>query len=258
MKKNTFFAVIATLLLCACGQSGVKESVEHFWDDYDFTSDKGLSPIEKAEERFGNYMTLLGKVDTATAAQSIRDFMTKAAADTVSYFVYSDFFAAALYPIDSPFRNASLLRVYLKKAIEDGIALDYLRFDEEEMLRKSYLNQPGSIACDSEVLLSDGSQTTVLSLAAESPQTLLLLVGQAGCRSCIDMMEELAEKMPKRTALVAVVNSNYYGEADWLREQLPSRWTVAVASESFLEDYDFGLAPARYMLNRHGKIKSLK
>lgn len=258
MKLPSITAALAALLLCACGQDNLKQTIEHFWDDYDFSSQKGLDPIEDAQNRFGDYMTLLGKTDTSTAAQSIRDFLNKAAADTVSYFVYSDFFVSALYPADSPFRNTDLFRIYLRKAIEDGIAQEYLRFDEREMLRKSYLNQKGSIAENGELKIVNGPITNVSELAAESKRTRLMLVGQAGCRSCAEMMQKMAEKEPKGIRLVAVVEHSWRGEAEWLRDELPERWTVAVAGDSFLENYDFYLAPVAYLLNRKGKILSVK
>ena len=71
----------AALLLAACST----QSPVGYWDDYDFSSQKGLQPIEKAQQRFGDWLTLLEKTDTATAAACIRDFLDAAKADTVSY-----------------------------------------------------------------------------------------------------------------------------------------------------------------------------
>lgn len=247
--------IAAAMLLCAC----TARSPLGYWDGYDFSSQKGLQPIEEAQKRFGEWMKLLEKTDTATAATCIREFLDAAKADTVSYYVYSDFFMAALYPLDSPYRNVNLLRVYLRKAIADSIALDYLRFDEEAVLRKSYLNLKGSIAEDGGLqIVADGSEATVLGLAGEADRTLLLLVGQAGCRSCLEEMRVTEARTPRKTQLLAVVEKNPRGEADWLRGQLDgSRWTVAVAQESFRDGYDYGLAPVSYMLDRKGKIKSI-
>ena len=242
------------LLLAAC----TTQSPAGFWDDYDFSSQKGLQPIEKAQQRFGDWLTLLEKTDTATAAACMREFLDAAKADTVSYYVYSDFFMSALYPLESPYHNVELLRVYLRKAIEDGIALDYLRFDEEALLRKSYLNLKGGVAEDGGLLMADGSEATVHGLAGEADRTLLLLVGQAGCRSCIERMKDMEAGISRKTRLLAVVEKNARGEADWLRRQMEgSRWTVAVAEESFRDGYDYGLAPLGYLLDRKGKIKSI-
>ncbi len=244
----------AALLLAAC----TTQSPVGYWDDYDFSSQKGLQPIEKAQQRFGDWMALLEKTDTATAAACIRDFLDAAKADTVSYYVYSDFFMSALYPLDSPYRNVDLLRVYLRKTIADSIALDYLRFDEADMLRKSYLNLPGSVAEDGGLLMEDGSEATVLGLAGQANRTFLMLVGQAGCRSCVQRVKEMEADMPRNTQLIAVVEKNPRGEAEWLRRHLEgSSWTVVVAQESFRALYDYGIAPAGYMLDRKGKIKSI-
>lgn len=242
------------LLLTACAP----KSPIGFWDDYDFSSQKGLEPLEKAQQRFGDWLTLLEKTDTATAAACLRDFLDAAKADTVSYYVYSDFFMGALYPFESPYHNVDLLRVYLRKAIDDGIALDYIRFDEEAVLRKSYLNLKGGVAEDGGVVMADGSEASVLGLAGEADRTLLLLVGQAGCRSCIERMKDMKAGISRKTRLLAVVEKNARGEADWLRGQLDgSRWTVAVAQESFLDGYDYGLAPLGYLIDRKGIIKSI-
>lgn len=242
------------LLLAAC----TPKSPAGFWDDYDFSSQKGLQPIEKAQQRFGDWLTLLEKTDTATAAACLRDFLDAAKADTVSYYVYSDFFMSALYPLESPYHNVDLLRIYLRKAIEDGIALEYLRFDEEALLRKSYLNLKGGVAEDGGLLMADGSEATVHGLAGEADRTLLLLVGQAGCKSCIERMKDMEAGISRKTRLLAVVEKNARGEADWLRRQMEgSRWTVAVAEESFRDRYDYGLAPLGYLLDRKGKIKSI-
>jgi hypothetical protein len=244
----------AALLLAACST----QSPVGYWDDYDFSSQKGLQPIEKAQQRFGDWLTLLEKTDTATAAACIRDFLDAAKADTVSYYVYSDFFMSALYPLESPYHNVELLRVYLRKAIDDGIALDYLRFDEEALLRKSYLNLKGSTAEDGGLLLADGCEASVLGLAGEADRTLLMLVGQAGCKNCLEGMRETEARTPRKTRLVAVVEKNPRGEADWLRRQLDgSRWNVVVAQESFRNGYDYGLAPISYLIDRKGKIKSI-
>lgn len=252
MRLKTIAAI--ALLLTAC----TPKSPAGFWDDYDFSSQKGLQPIEKAQQRFGDWLTMLEKTDTATAAACIRDFLDAAKADTVSYYVYSDFFMSALYPLESPYYNVELLRVYLRKAIDDGIALDYLRFDEEALLRKSYLNLKGGIAEDGGLLLADGSETSVLGLAGEADRTLLMLVGQAGCKSCLEGMRETEARTPRKTRLVAVVEKNPRGEADWLRRQLDgSRWNVVVAQESFRNGYDYGLAPISYLIDRKGKIKSI-
>ena len=244
----------AALLLCAC----TTQSPVGYWDDYDFSTQKSLQPIDQVEQRFGDWIALLEKTDTATAAACIREFLDAAKADTVSYYVFSDFFMAALYPLESPYRNAELLRVYLRKAIADSIALSYLRFDEEDMLRKSYLNQPGGRVEDGGMLLADGSEATVLGLAGEAGRTLMLLVGQAGCRSCLERMKELEAGAGKNTQLLAVVEKDSRGEARWLRSKLEgSRWTVAVAQESFRDSYDYGLAPIGYVIDRKGKIKSI-
>ena len=244
----------AALLLCAC----TTPSPVGYWDDYDFSTQKSLQPIDKVEQRFGDWIAILEKNDTATAAASIREFLDAAKADTVSYFVFSDFFMAALYPFESPYRNVDLLRVYLRKAIADSIALDYLRFDEEAMLRKSYLNLKGSKAEDGGLLLADGSAATVLCLAGQADRTLLLLVGQAGCRSCLEKMKDMEAGAGSKTQLLAVVEKDTRGEARWLRSKLEgSRWTVALADESFRDGYDYGLAPVSYMLDRKGKIKSI-
>lgn len=251
--KLRVLAAIA-LLLTACAP----KSPIGFWDDYDFSSQKGLQPIEKAQQRFGDWLTLLEKTDTATAAACLRDFLDAAKADTVSYYVYSDFFMSALYPLESPYHNVDLLRIYLRKAIEDGIALEYLRFDEEALLRKSYLNLKGGIAEDGGLLMEDGSETSVLGLAGEADRTLLLLVGQAGCKSCIERMKDMEAGISRKTRLLAVVEKNARGEADWLRRQMEgSRWTVAVAQESFRDGYDYGLAPISYLIDKKGKIKSI-
>ena len=246
--------IAAAMLICACSARGPLG----YWDGYDFSSQKGLEPIEEAQKRFGDWMKLLEKTDTATAAACIREFLDAAKADTVSYYVYSDFFMAALYPLDSPYRNVDLLRVYLRKAIADSIALDYLRFDEEAVLRKTYLNLKGSIAEDGGLLLADGSAATVLGLAGQADRTLLLLVGQAGCSSCLEKMKHLEAGAGSKTQLLAVVEKDMRGEARWLRSKLEgSRWTVALADESFRDGYDYGLAPVSYMLDRTGKIKSI-
>ena len=246
--------IAASMLLCACSA----QSPLGFWDNYDFSSQEGLEPIEEAQKRFGEWMKLLEKTDTATAATCIREFLDAAKADTVSYYVYSDFFMAALYPLDSPYRNVNLLRMYLRKAIADSIALDYLRFDEEAVLRKSYLNLKGSIAEDGGLLLEDGSEATVLGLAGEADRTLLLLVGQAGCSSCLEKISRLERRLSKNTQLLAVVERDSRGEARWLRSKLEgSRWTVAVAQKSFRDSYDYGLAPIGYIIDRKGKIKSI-
>ena len=246
--------VAIALLLTAC----TTKSPAGFWDDYDFSSQKGLQPIEKAEQRFGDWITLLEKTDTATAAACINEFLDAAKADTVSYYVYSDLFMAALYPLESPYHNVDLLRVYLRKAIADSIALDYLRFDEEALLRKSGLNLKGGTAEDGGLLLPDGSEATVLGLAGEAGRTLLLLVGQAGCRSCLEKMKDMEAGAGKNTQLLAVVEKDTRGEARWLRSKLEgSRWTVAVAQKSFRDSYDYGLAPISYVIDRKGKIKSI-
>ena len=246
------------MLLFGCNGPGAKQSLAHFWDGYDFSSQKGLDPIDAAEDRFAEYVKLLEKVDTATAAASIRDFMDRATADTVSYLVYSDLFMAAFYSHQSPFQNTELLRIYLRKAIDQGLVEDYQRFDEADVLRKSWLNLPGSIAEDGQMHIVDGRDVSVLDLAAESSRTRLMLVGQAGCRSCAEVMREMGEKIPRRVRLVAVVQHSWRGEAEWLREELQERWIVAVAGDSFLENYDFNLAPVSYILNRKGKILSME
>ncbi|MCR5560303.1 MAG: DUF5106 domain-containing protein [Bacteroidales bacterium] len=257
MRIRTLIACAISLALAACTAKG--PGPQHYWDGYDFGSQKGLANFDAAQQRFGNWMELLEKTDTATAAACIREFLDSAKADTVSYYVYSDLFMSALYPLDSPYRNVELLRVYLRKAIADSIALDYLRFDEAELLRKSYLNLPGGPAEDGAVVLADGTTVSVLEYAARAPKTLLMLVGNAGCTSCASKMKQVEKEVSGRMQLLAVVEKSTRGEARWLRSELEgSRWTVAVAGESFLENYDFTLAPVSYIIDRKGKVKSLK
>ena len=71
-------------------------------------------------------------------------------------------------------------------------------------------------------------------------------------------MKELEAGAGRNTQLLAVVEKDTRGEARWLRSKLEgSRWTVALAEDSFREAYDYGLAPVSYMLDRKGKIKSI-
>ena len=252
MKLSRIVPAVLAILLQGCTGA----SLGHYWDGYDFSSTEGLEPIEEARERFAGYIRLLEKTDTATAAVSIRDFLDRAKADTVSYYVYSDYFIGALYPLASRLRDPQLLSIYLREAIRDGIATEYQSFDEVELLRKCRLNLPGSIAEDGEIMLADSTVATVRGLASRTRRTLLLLIGQAGCRSCIKEMEHISENTPETVGLVAVLRTSQRGEFGWLQRNLPERWKAGLAMESFLENWDFGLAPAKYILDRDGKVKS--
>ena len=176
MRFGAFASALLVLALCCC--SG--PDPEHFWDGYDFSSTDGLDPIDEAGDRFVRYATLLNRVDTTRAGACIRDFLDSAAADTVSYYVYSDMFVEAFHHRKSPCYNNDLFRIYLSKAVEDGIATEYERWDERALLHKTYQNLPGSIAADGLLLPVDGDPATVLEMAAASPRTIIYLIGQAG------------------------------------------------------------------------------
>lgn len=262
MKKCWVWLVMVAVTLVAVSSCADKaQELSTYWDGHDFTSLDGFDDIDSAEEKFDGYMDLLSKVPHEVAVRNMTEFLDSAAQNVVAYMVWSSWFEPYLHALQSPYRNDALFVAWLDKVLSDKVIDDGAQMEHLARMRVMMdKNKVGS--CPQNLILSNENGSEFMLSALSGIRTLLLFV-DADCPSCLEALEENAEKYSKdeiRLQAILVNGSRYHLEN--IRRQLPESilepWDFAFISAVRLEEegfYDMSLLPFRMLISEKGVIE---
>lgn len=262
MKKCWVWLVMVAVTMVAVSSCADKaQELSTYWDGHDFTSLDGFDDIDSAEEKFDGYMDLLSKVPHEVAVRNMTEFLDSAAQNVVAYMVWSSWFEPYLHALQSPYRNDALFVAWLDKVLSDKVIDDGAQMEHLARMREMQdRNKVGSYPQNMILYSEDGSEFTLSMLRGR--RTLLLFV-DANCPSCLEALEENAEKYSKdeiRLQAILVNGSRYHLEN--IRMQLPESilepWDFAFISAVRLEEegfYDTSLLPFRMLISEKGVIE---
>lgn len=230
--------------------------LETFWEDSDL-SPGGLKDMTAVGRKFSDYMQLLSEADIAVAEKSIQGFIAALESDEVAFCVYAELFMSALYPLDSPYRDSALLKIFCEKVLSSGVDIPPLKEEAGRIYGMSALNNRGSKAQDAEVFVENGGGSMLGEIFRQSPLTLML-VADPSCGSCMDMMMRISKdrKVRKKVRdgqlllLAVFCGENLHGTVD----NPENMWMFASAGYGFASAYDINLSPGYYLIDSNGTV----
>ncbi|GAA6255511.1 DUF5106 domain-containing protein [Bacteroides sp. f07] len=235
-------------------------SIDHFWDEYDFTDTVRLSSSGVTEKMLVDYLIRLSELTEERACESIRELVMKTKVNGMVYHWFLQRLEHHLYESDSPLRNDN----YYISVLEEALASEYLsgmmRVRPLHQLKMLQKNRIGAKAANITFILPTGEIRNLWDVPAKYT---LLLFYSPDCMHCRKYIQELFESpvinallqhregsLP-RLALVAVCAE---GDMDVWKEyqgHFPSTWVSGYDEKKELiekEVYFLRFFPSIYLL----------
>lgn len=169
--KRTLVLAGMLLALLSCGQGGIRS----FWKTHSID----YSDIQAAEDQFADFAELAVAVPEKDALAALDVLFDQLKKDTVAYYIYSDWSAAAFYNLLSPCRNATLFSKCVDRMVADAVIT--------RSACEPFQHQREWIQYN-----LAGSQATVPGLSMFDERTLVLVL-DLSCSSCRQALESVGE-----------------------------------------------------------------
>lgn len=256
------------LLLLAGGcrsSAGIAERAAHWWDGVDFADTTLSEHPEALEERFAEYVGLLGdeRMDPETAGTLLRALLGRAEANEAAFYLFGELCEKYLYSPDSPCRDEELYRHALLAVVESARFDDYRKLRPRYQLNMIGRNRVGEPATDLTFVLPDGGRSSLYAVGAEF--TILCFV-DPGCPECGEVRRELVrQRLINRLAkqgrlrVVALYSSPEEDEEAWRASlgEYPEEWIAAYdagAQVHYWGLYDLRRVPCLYLLDARKRV----
>lgn len=186
---------------------------------------------------------------------------TVALADTLTYRQLCGYAEQLLDNPNSPLHNEQRLIVVLQSELRSEASDVAMRSRAADRLKLALANRPGTVAKDFEMLLTDGSSTTLHELTAP---LILLFLGDPSCHAC----GKTASWLQRQEAFTGAVRSGRLmvvavavtpSEAEWRSRlaELPAEWTAALDKWNYISDglsYDLRALPTLCLLDSGHRV----
>ena len=173
----------------------------HFWDAMDFSDPARARDRDFLERNLVDYLSLFPHADPASRAPAAADLLQRAEADPVSWRLLAELLEKYLFEPESPVFSEETYLLFLEQ-IADSALLGggerRRRGFQREMLRK---NRPGTEAADFPYTARDGRSLSLHGSGNGGP--MLLILYDAGCAHCLEVMAELGEDVQLAQAVGA-------------------------------------------------------
>ncbi len=256
--KQNFLAPALSLLLTALCFSCVspERRLETFWDGHDFGSLDGFDDIGSAEDRFGDYIRLLGMARPEAAEKSLLAFLDSASRRRVAYTVWAGWLEGWLHAVDSPCRDDRLYASALKKIVSDNVIDPYLMEGFRQSLSVIDNASVGIPAPDVCLKTADGADFRIADFA---PSRVLLCLLDAGCSSCTALLGRSDRDCPEgNLTRVAVFVNATPDVLDGLSDALPQGWIASWCPGREIESgevFDLTMIPSRILVGSDAHIE---
>ena len=155
---------------------------EHYWDRYDFSDTALIHRSEVTEQGLVNFLDLLGRMDSLTAAPAVSKFVsdvTRAPSASREYF--SGQLEHYLFNPESPMRNGELYLSFLQCRLQYPHLSETERKQLEFRLKNLQKNRIGHQASDFVYVDRKGRKSTLYSTGGEY---ILLYFNNPDCENC--------------------------------------------------------------------------
>ena len=218
---------------------------------------------DDVEQKFSNWINLLGMVDMSVAGKSLTHLYDRVAAcekkDTASnvFETFTDLVIKYLYDPNSPFRNEDYYAYYASRLSSSEFVDDVLKEKYARETRLAALNKVGTKAADFRFADVRGSIHTLYGIKSE---LTLLFFSNPGCTACKVIIDVLNED-PVISALISdgimsVLNIYIDEDLEAWRSYMPiypEKWYNGFDPDLVIKGdclYNVRAIPSLYLLDR--------
>lgn len=228
----------------------------HYWDRYDFHSRALLADKDVTEQGFVNFIDLLSRMDSVTAAHSCDAFVGKAYTQKPSADTFTSLADHYLYDPESPLRNdvvyVSLLRSMRRRkglTSTERQTLDY-------RIRTVGSNLPGHRATDFLFIDRQGRRHRLSDYRGER---VLLFFYDPDCDNCHRIARQLSGE-PRLNGLRVLAIYPDRDTQHWkrVRQPFPARWVDGYSPQGEVSDkllYTIRATPTLMLIAKGGKVE---
>ncbi len=227
----------------------------HYWDALDFRNRQAVdTPF--IEQNFSNYIAILEMASREAASKGVSDLLRRASAVPAAFDLLNHTAERYLDDPNSPMRNEEIYILFLQALTNASYLDDELKLRPQMRLETALKNRPGTIASNFNILLRDGSSTTMHNFAQQADTTLMVFYDPE-CEHCTEVIAKLAMQPLQDGWQVLAVD--FTGNSDrWQRTkgEIPPAWTDSYALTHDLDGelYSIPATPTLYLLDRHSRV----
>ena len=238
--------------------------IAHFWDNMDFADTTMSANTQFMEQNFANYASLFPHTDIAAILpDAAKELMRRAEVSRDAYNLLAETADTYLYEPESPVANEGAYLYFLEAITESPFIDPALRTRYEIQLQDVQKNRPGTQATDFEILLRDGTTTTLLEKCKSAKATILIFYDPE-CENCSRLVEEM-RRDPDLTGAVSQRHLNIIavypdGDEEEFRKaegKIPDSWTDGISPEGKISEdelYSMPTFPTLYLIDANGKV----
>lgn len=231
---------------------------EHYWDRYDFSDTALIHRSEVTEQGLVNFLDLLGRMDSLTAAPAVSKFVsdvTRAPSASREYF--SGQLEHYLFNPESPMRNGELYLSFLQCRLQYPHLSETDRKQLEFRLKNLQKNRIGHQATDFVFIDRKGRKGTLYGTKGDY---ILLYFNDPDCENChiaTRKLKNLALLTDPRIKVLAVYPDADTAEWTTHTRQIPVQWIDArsfrgeIISKSL---YFIQAMPTLYLLDKNKRV----
>lgn len=228
----------------------------HYWDCFDFRSQALLADKDVTEQGFVNFLDLLSRMDSLTAARSADAFVTKAFAQAKSADTFTSLSHHYLENPQSPLRNDAVYVVLLRSMRRrKGLTLTQ-RQSLDYKIRTFGSNLPGRRATDFQFVDRLGKRHR---LSDYRHERVLLFFYDPDCDNC----HRISSQLSRDSRLAGIRVLAIYPDSDtqhWRRtpQAFPRSWTDGYSPKGEVNAkllYTVRATPTLMLIGRGGLVE---
>lgn len=238
--------------------------IAHFWDNMDFADTTMSANAQFMEQNFANYASLFPHTDIAAILpDAAKALMHRAEVNRDAYNLLAETADTYLYEPESPVANEGAYMYFLQAINESPFIDPALRTRYEIQLEDVMKNRPGTQATDFEILLRDGTNTTLLEKCKDAKATILIFYDPE-CDNCSRLVEEMLRDpdlnravSQKHLNIIAVYPDGDKEEFGKAEGKIPGGWTDGMSPNGKISEdelYSMPTFPTLYLIDANGKV----
>ncbi len=228
----------------------------HYWDRFDFRSQSLLADKDVTEQGFVNFLDLLSRMDSLTAARSADAFVTKAFAQKQSADTFTSLSHHYLENPQSPLRNDAVYVVLLRSMRRRKGLTPTQRQSLDYKIRTFGSNLPGQRAADFQFVDRRGKHHR---LSDYRHERVLLFFYDPDCDNCHRISSQLSHDHRLAGTRVLAI----YPDSDtphWQRtpQTFPRTWTDGYSPRGEVNAkllYTVRATPTLMLIGRGGLVE---
>lgn len=225
-------------------------TIQHFWDNMDFTDTVAVADTTFMETNFATYLSAFPYVTYDDATQAVATLMRRAEATPQAYSQVMAVAERFLTSPNSSMRDEEIYYLFLQ-AIDSSTYLDNARRARVRAQIADVLkNRAGTPAADFDIIDTHGNRTTLYK-EAHPEQIRLIIFYDPDCNHCKEIIDQLRE-LPQLNDAIATGGLRVmaiYPDGDinlWKRavEEIPAEWYNGYSPDGAITENELYTLPA--------------